>query len=186
MPEAWKAQRASEPFAQSRSETACIFRMRTQKVGGGNARKIRETTWYLFIFFIFIFFYYFLLLFCFYFFYFLFFFIFYRTLPESIGACARAVSSCSCERSFSALRWLKTWCRSSMTDEGLDQLARCCINQERTLPPENTLQAWDRSGHRRIALAFQDRGECLLRTPSHCFGLSGSWRTFAIIRVKRS
>ena len=94
-----------------------------------------------------------------------------RTLPESVGACARAVSSCSCERSFSALRRLKTWCRSSMTDEGLDHLALCYNNQERTFTPENTLQAWDRSGHRRIALAFQDRGECLLS-----FALSGRTR----------
>ena len=33
------------------------------------------------------------------------------------------VGSCSSERSFSALRRLKTWCWSSMTDERLDQLA---------------------------------------------------------------
>ena len=61
------------------------------------------------------------------------------------------VGSCSCERSFSALRRLKTWCRSSMTDEQLDHLALGYIN-----PPENILQAWDRSGHHRIALAFQE------------------------------
>ena len=73
------------------------------------------------------------------------------------------VGSCSCERSFSALRRLKTWCRSSMTDERLDQLALGYINQERTSPPESILQAWDRSGvsvpnspsgHRRITLAL--------------------------------
>lgn len=33
------------------------------------------------------------------------------------------VGLCSCERSFSALRRLKMWCWSSMTDELLDQLA---------------------------------------------------------------
>ena len=64
------------------------------------------------------------------------------------------VGSCSCERSFSILRRLKTWCRSSMTDERLDQLAIGYINQERTSSSESILQALDRSGHRRIALAF--------------------------------
>ena len=58
------------------------------------------------------------------------------------------VGSCLCERSFSALRHLKTWCRSSMTDARLDQLALGYINQERTFPPESILQAWDCSGHR--------------------------------------
>ena len=64
------------------------------------------------------------------------------------------VGFCSCERFFSALRHLKTWCRSSMTDEWLDQLALGYINQERTFSTDSVLQAWDRSGHRRIALAF--------------------------------
>ena len=57
---------------------------------------------------------------------------------------------------FSALRRLKTWCRGSMTD---GQLALGYINQERTFSPDSVLQAWDRSGHRRIALAFHDRGD---------------------------
>lgn len=66
------------------------------------------------------------------------------------------VGSCSCERSFSALRRLKTWCRNSMSDERLDSLALGYINQERSFTPEEILQVWDRSGHRRIALAFKD------------------------------
>lgn len=66
------------------------------------------------------------------------------------------VGSVSCERSFSALRRLKTWCRNSMTDERLDSLALGYINHERTFTPEEVLRAWDRSGHRRVALAFQD------------------------------
>ena len=66
------------------------------------------------------------------------------------------VGSCSCERSFSALRRLKSWCRSSMTDERLDSLALGYINQERSFSPEEVLRAWDRSGHRRVALAFQN------------------------------
>ena len=32
------------------------------------------------------------------------------------------VGSCSCERSFSALRRLKTWCHSTMTGQRLDSL----------------------------------------------------------------
>ena len=44
-----------------------------------------------------------------------------------------------------------------MTDGRLDQLALGYINQERTFSPDSALQAWDRSGHRRIALAFHDR-----------------------------
>ena len=43
-----------------------------------------------------------------------------------------------------------------MTDERLDQLALGYINQERT---SSILQAWDRSGLRRIALAFRDHRE---------------------------
>ena len=64
------------------------------------------------------------------------------------------VGSCSCKRSFSALKRLKTWCRSSMTNERLDSLALGYINHERS-PPEEVLQVWDGSCHRRIALAFQ-------------------------------
>ena len=66
------------------------------------------------------------------------------------------VGSCSCERSFSALRQLKTWCRCSMTQERLDLLALGYINQERSFTPEEVLQIWDCSGHRRVALAFRD------------------------------
>ena len=66
------------------------------------------------------------------------------------------VGSCSCERSFSALRRLKTWCRSTMTEQRLDSLALGYINQERSFTPEDVLQVWDRSGHRRVALAFQE------------------------------
>ena len=66
------------------------------------------------------------------------------------------VGSCSCERSFSALRRLKTWCRSSMTGERLDSLSLGYVNHERTFTPEEVLKVWDRSGHRRISLAFRD------------------------------
>lgn len=65
------------------------------------------------------------------------------------------VGTCSCERSFSSLRRLKTWCRSSMADDRLNSLAVGYINEERTPPPTEVLKIWDHSGHRRIAVAFQ-------------------------------
>ena len=51
------------------------------------------------------------------------------------------VGSCLCERSINALRRLKTWSRSSMTDERLDLLALGYINQERTISTDSVLQA---------------------------------------------
>ena len=42
---------------------------------------------------------------------------------------------------------------------GSMQLALGYINLQRTSPPESILQAWDRSGHRRLALAFRDHRE---------------------------
>ena len=66
------------------------------------------------------------------------------------------IGSCSCEGSFSALRWLKTWCRSSMTNEWLDSLALGYINQEGSSTPEEVLRVWDHSGHSRVALAFRE------------------------------
>ena len=66
------------------------------------------------------------------------------------------VGSCSCERSFSALKRLKTWCRSSMTNSRLDMLAMGYINRERTQSAEDVLRTWDLSGDRRIGLAFSE------------------------------
>ena len=65
------------------------------------------------------------------------------------------VGACSCERSFSSSRRLKTWCRNSMSDDRLNSLATGYINHERTPSPDEVLKVWDQSGHRRIALAFQ-------------------------------
>lgn len=64
------------------------------------------------------------------------------------------VTTCSCERSFSALRRLKTWLRSSMTAERLTGLAMMHVHRHAKLDPEKILKRWDASGHRRIALAF--------------------------------
>jgi hypothetical protein len=64
--------------------------------------------------------------------------------------------SCSCERSFSSLRGFKTWCRSTTSNQRLDSLTVGYINKEylQSISPEDVLKAWDRSGHRRISLAF--------------------------------
>jgi len=65
--------------------------------------------------------------------------------------------SCSCERSFSALR-LKTWCRASMGEERLNSIALANIHRHHPLLQEldtlRILKAWDASLHRRVALAF--------------------------------
>ena len=65
------------------------------------------------------------------------------------------VGSCSCERSFSYLKRLKTWCRNNMSDCRLNALECGFINHERAPSPDQVLKVWDQSGHRRIALAFQ-------------------------------
>ena len=64
------------------------------------------------------------------------------------------VGTCSCERSFSSLRRLKTWCRNSMSSERLDALAIGYINHKRTPSPVEVLKVWDRSGNRKIATVF--------------------------------
>ena len=87
-----------------------------------------------------------------------------KSLPDAVSICNELlypnistilqliltlpVGSCSCERSFSSLRRLKTWCRSPM---GADRLnGHDNINPD----PLRVLKKWDASGHRRIALAF--------------------------------
>lgn len=69
---------------------------------------------------------------------------------------ALPVGSCSCERSFSALRRLKTWQRSSMSEERLSCLALLNILQKEScvsqLDFKDVLHHWDASGNRRIKL----------------------------------
>ncbi len=67
------------------------------------------------------------------------------------------VGTCSCERSFSSLRRLKTWCRNTMTSERLDSLATGYINHARTPTQTCVLKVWDMSGNRRIAVAFKQK-----------------------------
>lgn len=64
--------------------------------------------------------------------------------------------------SFSALRQLKTWLRSSMGNERLSGLAMMHMHRNRALDPEKVLRRWDASGHRRIALAFDKKVTSML------------------------
>ena len=70
------------------------------------------------------------------------------------------VGSCSCERSFSALRRLKTWTRTSMGETRLNGLALLHIHREHPLvnglESLEVLKEWDASMHRRITLAFEN------------------------------
>ena len=70
------------------------------------------------------------------------------------------MGSCSCERSFSALRLLKTWCRATMKEERPNGLALTLIHNGHPLleqlDPLRILKAWDGSLHRKIALAFDE------------------------------
>ena len=65
------------------------------------------------------------------------------------------VSTASCERSFSALRQIKTWVRNSMSSEKLSSLAILAIERERTqsLDNEKIIDAFAvNHNNRRIAL----------------------------------
>ena len=68
------------------------------------------------------------------------------------------VGSCTCERSFSALRRSKTWCRTSTGEDRLNGLALCHIHKDHPLisplDPLEVLKQWDASLHRKIALPF--------------------------------
>lgn len=71
---------------------------------------------------------------------------------------ALPVGSCSCERSFSALRRLKTWNRSTMTEARLCGLSMIHIHRDDSvgkIDPLEVLKRWDSSGHRKIFLAFE-------------------------------
>lgn len=65
------------------------------------------------------------------------------------------VGSCTCERSFSSLRRLKTWNRTSMSASRLNGLAMAYIHRSNiNVKAEDILKLWDATGHHRIALAF--------------------------------
>jgi hypothetical protein len=64
------------------------------------------------------------------------------------------VSTASAERSFSCLKRLKSYLRSTMGAERLNGLAMMHIHHEISVDVDAVLQKFDSSGHRRIALAF--------------------------------
>ena len=66
------------------------------------------------------------------------------------------VGSCSCERSFSKLRRLKDYTRTSMTDTRLNGLALSYIHHDVVVDPLDVLKSWDSSMERRISLAFSE------------------------------
>jgi hypothetical protein len=56
----------------------------------------------------------------------------YENIKESLKILATLpITSCECERSFSSLRLLKTFNRTTMCDERLDELALIYIHQEK-------------------------------------------------------
>ena len=60
------------------------------------------------------------------------------------------VTSCSCERSFSALRKLKMYNRSTMCDERLSALALLYIHVEIDLDPQSSLEKFIALGPNRL------------------------------------
>lgn len=64
------------------------------------------------------------------------------------------VSVCSAERSFSSLKRLKTYIRSTMGAERLSSLALLHIHSQEEIDLNKVLHKFDATGHRRIALAF--------------------------------
>lgn len=64
------------------------------------------------------------------------------------------VGSCSCERSFSSLRRLKTWARTAMTEQRLNGLAMMYIHRHNPADITNVLRRWKNSGKHNIDLGF--------------------------------
>ena len=64
------------------------------------------------------------------------------------------IGSCTCERSFSALRRLKTWTRSTMKEEWLNGIAVMFVHKHIPVDRKKNLQMWDSTGDRRVELAF--------------------------------
>jgi hypothetical protein len=70
-----------------------------------------------------------------------------------------SVRSCACERSFSALRCLKTWCRATSTEGSLCVLVVIHVHHNDTVGqvnPKVVLKRWDLSDNWKIHLAFTD------------------------------
>lgn len=66
------------------------------------------------------------------------------------------VSTATAERSFSSLRRLKTYLRSTMSEQRLSGLALMHIHRSHTIDIDKVLSDFDASGHRRIAIVFDN------------------------------
>ncbi|RXM99215.1 52 kDa repressor of the inhibitor of the protein kinase [Acipenser ruthenus] len=66
------------------------------------------------------------------------------------------VSTASAERSFSCLRRMKTYLRSTMSETRLTGLALMNIHHDVAINSEKVLRDFDATGTRRIPLLFQD------------------------------
>ena len=62
------------------------------------------------------------------------------------------VTTCECERSFSALRHIKTWNRSNMTNDRLNGLAALFIHREINLSIDEVIDRFAECGNRRLNL----------------------------------
>ena len=67
------------------------------------------------------------------------------------------VSTSTAERSFSTLKRLKTYLRSTMGSDRLTGLALMHINRHLEIKSLRALKKFDSSGHRKIAMAFEKR-----------------------------
>ena len=63
------------------------------------------------------------------------------------------VTTCTCERSISGLRRLKTWMRNTMTEERLNSLAVIMINRDIKINDEKVVDAFASKHKRRMALS---------------------------------
>ena len=66
--------------------------------------------------------------------------------------CTLPVTSCECERSFSLLRRLKTYLRSTMTEERLNGLAMMAIHKNHQFNVEHVIDIYAHKHARRIRL----------------------------------
>jgi len=65
---------------------------------------------------------------------------------------SRPVTTCSVERAFSEMRLLKTWLRSTMSDERLSALALMHFNYDLELPYEHLIMKWSQLKQRLISV----------------------------------
>ena len=65
------------------------------------------------------------------------------------------ISTATAERTFSSLRILKTWLRSTMGEERLSGLALMYIHRNITLNNEHIIKTWYNMSNRRIQLSFE-------------------------------